>query len=237
MQGRLCYVSITAFNSSDVHSSLFIIRSLLRLIFLGIFFLPFFPTSYRIRSSFRSMFKSSSEAGRANQVKNNISRSSHCDQTRQGLKRPIIAERITHRNSGLPRYDESEDCEGTPASTASRFSLRAYSRAYLSRLRRRNDGRFYSSISLRSSKHDTDCEPTELRSHWKPITLQAPVLGGFILVSLSIIIVLEILSHISSGNGNANGGGLAFASHSVGLSSMTTFWYTSESIVLTLHDR
>ncbi|KAH9209381.1 hypothetical protein DL95DRAFT_477433, partial [Leptodontidium sp. 2 PMI_412] len=44
---------------------------------------------------------------------------------------------------------------------------------------------------------------------WKPATLQAPVLGGFIVISLSIIIVLEILSHISARS--SNGGGLAFA--------------------------
>ncbi|TAQ88659.1 hypothetical protein B7494_g3002 [Chlorociboria aeruginascens] len=46
--------------------------------------------------------------------------------------------------------------------------------------------------------------------HWKPVTLQAPVLGGFIIFSLSIIIILEILSHIAFGNGGINGSGLAF---------------------------
>lgn len=50
----------------------------------------------------------------------------------------------------------------------------------------------------------------EVSTSWKPVTLQTPVLGGFIIVSLSLIVVLEILSHLSLKNGSD--GGLAFAS-------------------------
>jgi len=61
---------------------------------------------------------------------------------------------------------------------------------------------------------------------WKPITLRAPVLGGFIIVSIMIIILLEILSHISSGNGNRNGGGLAFAADVNSLPTIVSFKYS-----------
>ena len=51
------------------------------------------------------------------------------------------------------------------------------------------------------------------------------MLGGFVLFSISMIILLEILSHISSGNGNANGGGVTIALDNETLSTATTFWY------------
>jgi hypothetical protein len=40
------------------------------------------------------------------------------------------------------------------------------------------------------------------RQDWKPATLKAPVLGCFIAASILVIVVLEILWHISSENGN-----------------------------------
>ena len=61
---------------------------------------------------------------------------------------------------------------------------------------------------------------------WKPITLRAPILGGFILISLAIIALLEFLSHRSSG---MNGGGLVFASDPDSLPTLTTFLYVPGS--------
>jgi hypothetical protein len=58
---------------------------------------------------------------------------------------------------------------------------------------------------------------------WKPRTLQAPILGGVVLFSICMIIVLEVLSHISSGNGNENGGGVAFSADSEDVSTLATF--------------
>lgn len=46
-----------------------------------------------------------------------------------------------------------------------------------------------------------------LAGNWKPITLQYPVLLSFIIISLSLIAILEVLHHFSNGD---NGGGLAF---------------------------
>ena len=46
------------------------------------------------------------------------------------------------------------------------------------------------------------------RSHWKPFTLKLPLLGCIALVSVGLIAVLEVLSHMSGGE---NGGGLSFA--------------------------
>lgn len=61
--------------------------------------------------------------------------------------------------------------------------------------------------------------------YWKPITLRAPVLGSFILVSLGLIVLLEILSHISTQNNDANGGGIAFAASVEEVSVIATFGY------------
>jgi hypothetical protein len=58
---------------------------------------------------------------------------------------------------------------------------------------------------------------------WKPATLKAPVLGCFIAVSLLAIVVLEILWHISSENGNT--GGLSFAKDVNSLPMITSFGY------------
>ena len=57
---------------------------------------------------------------------------------------------------------------------------------------------------------------------WKPISLRGPVLGGFVLTSVLIIITLEILSNISSRT--ENGGGLSFAESVNEISMMATFW-------------
>ena len=51
------------------------------------------------------------------------------------------------------------------------------------------------------------------KKQWKPITLRAPILGGLIIFSLSMVAVLEVLSYMSSGNGNMNGGAVAFAAN------------------------
>ncbi|KAL3426519.1 hypothetical protein PVAG01_00028 [Phlyctema vagabunda] len=47
--------------------------------------------------------------------------------------------------------------------------------------------------------------------HWKPVTLRAPVLGGFVIVSIVLIATLELLAYMSSAHGNQNEGGLVFA--------------------------
>ena len=62
---------------------------------------------------------------------------------------------------------------------------------------------------------------------WKPITLRWPVLLGLIVVSAEIIIVLEILSHMSTRDNNKNGGGLAFAVDVKSLSTGVSFWYNN----------
>jgi hypothetical protein len=61
---------------------------------------------------------------------------------------------------------------------------------------------------------------------WKPITLRAPVLGSFVLISLLIVALLEVLSHQSSGQ---NGGGVAFPSDLDSLPTLTTFGYVTGS--------
>ncbi|KAH6666832.1 hypothetical protein B0J14DRAFT_677485 [Halenospora varia] len=58
---------------------------------------------------------------------------------------------------------------------------------------------------------------------WKPKTLQAPILGSFIALSLGFIVLLEILSFISSRP--SNGGGLAFAHDIDGISLGATWGY------------
>ncbi|RDW62552.1 hypothetical protein BP5796_10854 [Coleophoma crateriformis] len=62
-----------------------------------------------------------------------------------------------------------------------------------------------------------------LRKGWKPVTLQAPILGGFVFFSIAVIVVLELLSRISAKS--SNGGGLAFASDVDNLSNMATFTF------------
>ena len=71
----------------------------------------------------------------------------------------------------------------------------------------------------RETAKNSECSPlsyalvqiplTVPKEFWKPMSLRSPVLGGFILFSVLCIVALEILSHISSSNGN--GGGLVFA--------------------------
>jgi hypothetical protein len=61
--------------------------------------------------------------------------------------------------------------------------------------------------------------PANKISRWT-ITLRAPILGSFVLVSLLIIIMLEGLSYTSTRNGN--GGGVAFADAD-GFSPVATF--------------
>lgn len=63
----------------------------------------------------------------------------------------------------------------------------------------------------------------DLLKGWKPATIQGPILGGFIITSLSIIIFLEVLSRISLRP--ENGSGLAFAADVNSLSVGTTFGY------------
>ncbi|KAH7310374.1 hypothetical protein BKA65DRAFT_413820 [Rhexocercosporidium sp. MPI-PUGE-AT-0058] len=58
---------------------------------------------------------------------------------------------------------------------------------------------------------------------WKPATLRLPILGGFILGSLAIIAILEVLSNISSRP--SNGGGLAFAQDVDNIPTGVTFGY------------
>lgn len=64
----------------------------------------------------------------------------------------------------------------------------------------------------------------DLLKGWKPATIQGPILGGFIITSLSIIIFLEVLSRISLRP--ENGSGLAFAADVNSLSVGTTFGYS-----------
>ena len=58
---------------------------------------------------------------------------------------------------------------------------------------------------------------------WKPATLQAPILCTFVLVSLSVIALLEFLYYKSAREGN--GGALVFASDSKSLPMLATFGY------------
>jgi hypothetical protein len=46
---------------------------------------------------------------------------------------------------------------------------------------------------------------------WKPVTLRTPMLGGFIILSLVVIALLEVLSQKSLKA--ENGGGLVFAAN------------------------
>lgn len=59
---------------------------------------------------------------------------------------------------------------------------------------------------------------------WKPITLRGPVLGSFIIFSVLVISLLEVLSSKSSGN--ENGGGLVFAADVDNLPTLPSFGYS-----------
>lgn len=65
----------------------------------------------------------------------------------------------------------------------------------------------------------------ERKRNWKPVTLRFPILGSIFAVTVSMIIGLEILSYVSIGKNNANGGGLAFAATVDDLSVAATFSY------------
>jgi hypothetical protein len=67
-------------------------------------------------------------------------------------------------------------------------------------------------------------EPGVLRlpRNWKPIMLQYPALLNFIIISLSLIAILEVLYHFSKGD---NGGGLAFGTTVNDLSTTASFSY------------
>jgi hypothetical protein len=58
---------------------------------------------------------------------------------------------------------------------------------------------------------------------WKPITLRGPILGGLIAFSVAVIVILEVLAKISSGNGNVNGGGLVFAADVNNIPAISSF--------------
>jgi Protein of unknown function (DUF3433) len=77
------------------------------------------------------------------------------------------------------------------------------------------------------SKEGGQQETTDFCSdkNWKSVTLRYPVLVPFIAVSLALVTFLETLYHYSSRNGNANGGGLAFAASIDELSGLVTFSY------------
>ncbi|KUJ06743.1 uncharacterized protein LY89DRAFT_661803 [Mollisia scopiformis] len=59
---------------------------------------------------------------------------------------------------------------------------------------------------------------------WKPRTLRSPVLGTMIIVSLSLIVLLEVLSHISTRNNSE--GGIAFAVDSSSFTIASLFGYS-----------
>ncbi|KAE8446044.1 hypothetical protein EG329_012552 [Mollisiaceae sp. DMI_Dod_QoI] len=58
---------------------------------------------------------------------------------------------------------------------------------------------------------------------WKPATLRAPILGTMVVVSLALITLLEVLSHISARNDSE--GGIAFAADVNSFSAGTAFGY------------
>lgn len=63
------------------------------------------------------------------------------------------------------------------------------------------------------------------RKGWKPITLRYHILFCFAIFSLSLVAILEGLSHYSTGAGNENGGGLSFAVDINSLSMTASFFY------------
>lgn len=65
-----------------------------------------------------------------------------------------------------------------------------------------------------------------LGKHWKPITLRAPVLGSFIVVSVFLIIILEVLARIAGVASNFGGSGaIAYANSDGNLSTSISFAY------------
>ncbi|KAK0130121.1 hypothetical protein ONS96_000649 [Cadophora gregata f. sp. sojae] len=65
--------------------------------------------------------------------------------------------------------------------------------------------------------------PQNSHGGWKPVTLRSPILGVFVLISIIMIAALEVLSHISSQDGN--GGGLVFATNVESISTAASFGY------------
>jgi hypothetical protein len=63
--------------------------------------------------------------------------------------------------------------------------------------------------------------PTGQLLGWKPVTLRGHLLGAFIIINLSVIVILEIFSWISAHA--QNGGGLAFANNVNEISLVATF--------------
>jgi hypothetical protein len=65
-----------------------------------------------------------------------------------------------------------------------------------------------------------------LKSYWKPITLRAPVLESFIVVSVFLIIILEVLSQIAGVSSDISDSGVAAYADSDGnLSTSISFTY------------
>jgi hypothetical protein len=118
-----------------------------------------------------------------------------------------------------PKYAECEIGNVPDAPSASSASPKKYIRLASWRRGQRQDGKLH----LFKGIPDPQLTVPASKKRWKPMIFQAPVLGVFIFVSLSIIVLLEILSHISSGNGNLNGGGLIFAPDVNSLPPTTTF--------------
>jgi hypothetical protein len=65
-----------------------------------------------------------------------------------------------------------------------------------------------------------------LGKHWKPMTLRAPVLGSFIVFSIFLIIVLELLARVAGVSSNLSGSGaVAYADSHGNLSTSISFAY------------
>lgn len=65
-----------------------------------------------------------------------------------------------------------------------------------------------------------------LESYWKPITLRVPVLGSFIVVSIFLIIILEVLSQIAGVSSDISySGAAAYADNDGNLSTSISFTY------------
>lgn len=62
--------------------------------------------------------------------------------------------------------------------------------------------------------------------HWKPLTLRAPILGPFILISIAFIIILELLTHLAGLSSTLSGSGaVAYAENDGNLSTSVSFAY------------
>lgn len=85
-------------------------------------------------------------------------------------------------------------------------------------------------LCLLGSKLCLDRTKEDFVKSWKPCTLGFPVLGSLIAFSLFLIIILEILFHISSKSGS--GGGLAFALSVDSLPGTVAFRYIPEILWL-----